>query len=181
MTVFEKLKCEFVNYIPWMTNIATGHFWHLDPEAREEAVQNTLVLVWRRFHALIAKGRAGDLGILQSVLWYSIKQTRAGRRAEGDSRARDTFKYAQKGRIRFERVNLDNFVSTDTPVPDHVSFRLDVPAFLATLTDRQRRMAEALMTGDGTLSVANQFGITASAVSQFRNRFKEQFQAFMTV
>jgi len=161
--------------------MAAAAFRDLDPEAKEEAVQNTLALAWKSFRALILQGRAGEAGILRSVLWYSIRQTRVGRmlRASDNTKHKDVFVNAKRGRVKFIRSELNHFVSDDTPIPDAVSFRMDVPTFLATLTDRQHRMAEDLMTGETTSTVAEVYGVTPGAVSQFRTRFKKLLLAFM--
>jgi hypothetical protein len=179
MKTFETCKDTFTNLLPDLTRMAKAAFRDLGPEAREEAVQNTLALTWKSYHALIEQGRADEPGILKSVLWYSIKQTRTGRKVDGDSRAKDAFKYAKRGRAKFESVELKNFVSDETPIPEAVSFRIDVPTFFATLSDRQQRMAEDLMTGETTSAVAGKYGVTPGAVSQFRTRFKELFETFM--
>lgn len=182
MQTFETCKDTFTCLLPELTRMAKAAFRDLRPEAREEAVQNTLALTWKSYHALIEQGRADEPGIFKSVLWYSIKQTRAGRSMPGTGEAekpRDVYRNAQRGRVRFEHVDLRHFVGDDTPVPDAVSFRIDVPAFFATLNDRQQRMAEDLMTGETTSAVAGQFGVTPGAVSQFRILFKGLFEAFM--
>ena len=179
MTAFETHTHTFTALLPEMQRMAAAAFRHLDPEAQEEAVQNTLALTWKAFHALIEQGRADEPDIVKSCLWFSIKQTRVGRKVEGESRAKDIHKNSHRGRAKFEMVELTQFVSDEAPVPDQVSFRIDVPAFLATLSDRQQRMAEALMNGSTTSEVADTFKVTASAVSQFRTRFKELFEVYM--
>lgn len=63
---------------------------------------------------------------------------------------------------------------------DAVSFRLDVPAFFKTLSARQRGMAEDLMLGTSTGEVAERHGVSASAVSQFRIRFRALFNEFFS-
>src|SRR5579875_3240480 len=181
MSSFNTLRTTFAAVIPELTRMAAAAFRDLDPEAREECVQNTLALAWYAFHALIEKGRGDEPGIIKSVLWYSIKQTRAGRTlpSGGETKPKDAFLYAKRGRVKFERVDLRHFVSDETPVPDAASFRIDVPTFLATLSDRQQRLAEALMAGETTSAVAKQFGVTAGAISQFRASFKDRFETFM--
>jgi hypothetical protein len=37
----------FVSRMSEVQDLAAGHFRHMDPDAREEAVQNTLVLAFR--------------------------------------------------------------------------------------------------------------------------------------
>jgi hypothetical protein len=181
MTSFETFKTTFANLVPDMTRMAKAAFRDRDPEAREEAVQNTLALAWKSYHALIQQGRGDEPGIIKSVLWYSIKQTRTGRTmpGSGDVKPKDCFTYAKRGRVTFESVALSSFVADDTPVPDAVSFRIDVPAFLATLNDRQQRMASDLMTGTTTTECAEKFKVTPGAVSQFRTRFKELFEVYI--
>lgn len=179
MNTSETHSSTFTALLPEMQRMAAAAFRHLDPEAREEAIQNCLALTWKAYLSLTEQGRADEPGVLKSCLWYSIKQTRAGRRAEGESRAKDAYKNARRGRVRFETVELRHFVSDETPVPDAVSFRIDVPAFLATLNDRQRRMAESLMEGSTTGEVATTYGVTPGAVSQFRTRFKKLFEAYL--
>lgn len=179
MTSFETQRDAFANQIPELTSMASAAFRHLDPEARAEAVQNTLALAWKAYEALIRQGRGSEDGIIKSCLWYSIRQTRAGRKAEGESRAKDVHKNAHRGRVSFEHAELKHFASDDTPIPEIVSFRIDVPAFLGTLTDRQRRMAELLMMGNTTSEVAREIGVTPGRVSQFRSEFYELFTVFM--
>jgi hypothetical protein len=181
MTSFEQSKTTFGNLVPELTRMASAAFRDRDPDAREEAVQNTLALAWHAYAALILRRRGMDEGLIKSVLWYSVRQTRAGRTlpSGGDTKPKCPFEYAKKGRVSFERADLRDFVSDDTPVPDAVSYRIDVPAFFETLSDRQQRMAEALMTGETTSTVAKQFGVTAGAISQFRVRFKVLFDDFM--
>jgi hypothetical protein len=104
---------------------------------------------------------------------------REGARRRAGNHQVNPFSYAKKGRVKFERVDLRNFVSDGTPIPDAVSFRLDVPAFLNTLSDRQQRMAEDLMTGTSTKECAEKFKVSAAAISQFRVRFKELFDLYM--
>jgi hypothetical protein len=179
MTTFETHRNTFTHLLPEILHLAAVAFRYLDPESQEEAVQNCIVLTWKAFLALIEQGRADDPGLIKSCLWYSIRQTRVGRRAEGESRAKDVHKNARRGRVQFQWTDLRHLVSDQTPVPEAVSFRLDVPAFLGTLSDRQRRMAESLLEGSTTSEVATTFGVTPGAVSQFRNRFKQLYEAFM--
>ena len=181
MSNFNTFRDTFTCLLPDLTSMAAAAFRYLDPEAREEAVQNALALTWHAFHSLIEKGRGEGEGIIKSCLWFSIKQTRAGRTVPsgGESKPKDAFTYAKKGRVRFERIDLRYFVSDDTPVPEVVSFNVDVPAFFETLNDRQRHMAEDLMAGMTTGECASKYRVTAGAVSQFRVRFKGLFDVFM--
>ena len=65
-----------------------------------------------------------------------------------------------------------------TPVPDQVAFRIDFPAWLASLSRRDRRLAQELALGHSTRHVANRFHLSDGRVSQKRREFYEYWQAF---
>ncbi|MBN9519453.1 hypothetical protein J0H58_13175 [bacterium] len=172
MTAFEAHRARFAALVTDLTKMAHAQFRDLAPEARDEAVQNTLALTWHGYVGLIRQGRGDEPGIVQSVLWYAAKQTRAGRTVpsgEG-TRPKDFYAHAKRGRLRLEYIELHEFVSDTTPVPEAVSFRLDFPVFLGALTARQRAVALDLMDGMGTGECAAKHGVTAAAISQTRTR-----------
>jgi hypothetical protein len=68
--------------------------------------------------------------------------------------------------------------NTRTPVPDQVAFRLDFPAWLNTLSDRDRRVVEDLMQGERTLDVARKHGLSPGRVSQLRREFLTRWRLF---
>ncbi len=55
-----------------------------------------------------------------------------------------------------------------TPVPDQVAFRIDFPAWLGSLSKRDRPIAETLALGHSTGQVAGHFRISPGRVSQIR-------------
>jgi hypothetical protein len=65
-----------------------------------------------------------------------------------------------------------------TPVPEQVAFRLDWPAWLATRTERDRRIVDRLALGEGTGEVAREFGVSPGRVSQLRREFHEDWERF---
>ncbi len=178
MTSVTALQCCFATHLPDMHRIASRRFCYLDPDKREEAIQNTLCLAWKFAHALFRKGRMDNPGILKSVLWYAIKQTKSKRTVQGKGKTKDAMDYRDRGRATFEHADLDGLIGRNTPVPEQVSFRVDVPAFFGTLNERQRNMAYDLAVGETTGEVAQKHGITSGAVSQFRSRFKKWFDDF---
>jgi hypothetical protein len=68
--------------------------------------------------------------------------------------------------------------NTLTAVPEQVCFRLDFPAWLNTLNDRNRRVVEDLMQDQRTLDVARKYGVSPSRVSQLRREFKKRWRQF---
>ena len=173
------LQKSFVRYLPWMRKTARLAFLHLDPEKRAEAVSTTLALAWKAWHRLNERGRAEEPGILKAVLWYSVRQTKAGRRIDSAGKPRDVSALRVYGKVTFEPGCLEDFIGKETPILDQVSFRLDIPAFFATvLTPHQRSLAIDLAEGMSTTEAAAKYKRTPGAISQFRRRFKVLLDRF---
>lgn len=168
----------FVRRIPKMQRMARIHFRYLPPEAKEESITNTIALTWKAFHRLFIRGRAHEPGILGSAFRYSLRQSRAGRTPQGCPRVRDTLSRRYVGPTRLDDFNLAEFVARNTPVPDAVSFRVDVPQFLDSLTERQRKMALDLAGGMSTSECAAKYGLSAGRISQYRREFKDLFDVY---
>lgn len=63
-------------------------------------------------------------------------------------------------------------------MPELACFRIDFPASLGSLPPRDRSMALALADGHAANEVARRFGLTASRVTQLRQRWREGWHAF---
>jgi hypothetical protein len=66
--------------------------------------------------------------------------------------------------------------NTQTPPPEQAGFRIDFPRWLGTRSERDRRLAEDLMTGERTLDVSSKFGLSPGRISQLRRTFHEDWQ-----
>ena len=75
----------------------------------------------------------------------------------------------------FDEALVDNTV---TPVDEQVCFRLDFPAWLSTLADRDRRVALDLMAGERTLDVAAKHRRTPGRISQLRAQLRDGWRRF---
>jgi hypothetical protein len=69
----------------------------------------------------------------------------------------------------------DNTVS---PVPDQVCFRLDFAHWLATLSERNRRIAEDMALGYQTYELAKKYGVCPGRISQLRREFQGDWTHF---
>jgi hypothetical protein len=178
MISIDRLQAMFVRCLPYMQKAARVAFQHLDSDKREEAVANTLALAWKAWHRLNQRGLA-HAALLKPIVAFSVRQTKAGRRPDSAKKPRDPLSLRIYGTVTFESSDLiDGLVGKETPIPDAVSFRMDVPAFLATLSDRNRRMAMDLAENRSTTEVAEKYGVSAGRVSQFRREFKTAFDEF---
>jgi hypothetical protein len=181
MHTIETLRESFIRQLPELEAFALGYFRHCRERDVDEALQGTRALAWKYWRQLAERGRTDDESLLRSVWYFCMRQQRAGRTITGGN--------GQRGRGRadvFDKrlvavtdsVDLQFLVSARTPVPDQVAYRLDVPCFLATLTERQQGIALDLAMGMGTGEVAQKWGVSAGAISQFRTRFKLLFEQF---
>jgi hypothetical protein len=179
MLTLDAVRDSFTRQLPSLQKMAKISFRHLpSPEAREESITNAVALTWKFIVTLLRKGRADEPGILASCMRFAIRQTRAGRTPQGCPRKRDTLSRRWVGPTRLDDFDLNEFVARSTPVPDAVSFRVDVPAFMDTLNDRQRRMAADLAGGMTTTEAAAKYGLSPGRISQFRREFKDLFDVF---
>ena len=157
------------------------HHRHLDPEARQEAIQNTTALAWRYFLNAARQGKHEREDVFQSLIWWACQHTKQGRQGGGASNAKCVLDFARRRKrnvVVQGGVDLNFLVGPTASVPDVVAFRLDVPAFLATLSERDRGISLDLAQGLGTTEVAKKWGVTPGAISQFRTRFKKKYDEF---
>src|SRR5206468_3444248 len=68
--------------------------------------------------------------------------------------------------------------NTRSPVEDQVAFRLDFPAWVLTLSERNRRIVERMLQGEKTQTLSQLFGISQGRVSQLRREFLEGWTVF---
>jgi hypothetical protein len=70
----------------------------------------------------------------------------------------------------FEERLRDN---TLTPVPDQAAFRIDFPAWLKTLTGRERRLIRLMARNERTKDLSKRLGVSPGRVSQLRREFRD--------
>ena len=178
MSSLNSLRESFTRQVPNLRRMATSKFIRLPAELRQECVANALALTWVFIYRLWKKGRDKEPNILRSCLWYACKQTKEGRTPQGCPRKKDVLTRRWVGPTRLPDFDLSEFVARSTPVPDAVSFKVDVPEFLDTLNDRQRRMSLDLAAGMTTTEAAEKYELSPGRISQFRREFKDLFDVF---
>jgi len=179
----------FLKMLPKIRSYAQNAFRHLDPESREDAVQEVIVNVATATACLVKRGKTKE--IFPTVLvGYAIAQFHDGRRVGNRLRVTEVLSsYAQRRKgfmvQRLDRYDRDadewiEAVVEDhrTPVPEQVAFRIDFPAWLAILSKRHRRIAEALAVGNSTSLVAKWFRLSAGRISQLRGELCQSWQDF---
>jgi hypothetical protein len=175
--------------LPAIRNCARVAFRHLRAEARDDAIQEAID------NALVAYVRLVELDKTHvahpTVLArFAVAQYYDGRRVGGHLNVRDVLsKYAQR-RKRFIVERLDHFDEEEnqwieavvednqTPVAEQVAFRIDFPAWLAILSRRDRRLAEAMAIGHSTTELAKRFHRGMGMISHKRRKFYESWRQF---
>jgi hypothetical protein len=157
--------------------------WRYRPQARDEAVADSLALTWHRIVAMVKAGKAND-HLMTSAFYFSCRQTHCGRKIRG-SHSRDLFERINKrDQPEIESIGIpfgaiaENFVSRCASVPDIVQFRIDVPDWLDTLKPIERDRALDLATGATTKELAKEWRVSPAAVSQLRRRLMESYERF---
>jgi DNA-directed RNA polymerase specialized sigma24 family protein len=180
---------QFLALLPVIINYVAPAFRNLHAEARAEAVQEAVCNAYVAFHRLMGQGR--ETLVYPTVLArFAVRQVWAGRQVGTRLNVQDVSSpYAQRRKqIRLGR--LDRFDPKEnrwleavvedhrTPVPEQASFRVDFPAWLKTLSRRDRKVAKCLAAGHSTGEVARRFGISSARVSQLRRELYESWQQF---
>ncbi len=167
----------------WSRHIKCSH-------RRDDFIAEMVALSWKWFVRLVERGK-DPTEFPTALATFAARAVRSGRRVAGQERARDVLSPVAQARHDFIVVKLPDVATlgdnpladaladnTVTPPDEQVAFRLDFPAWLGTLGDRNRRVAEALMLGDRTTDVAAHHGMSAARVSQLRREFRREWRAF---
>jgi hypothetical protein len=181
MFTMDQARARFEERFPELQSKAKAYFDDYRPEAKDEAVANSLFLAWHHFVSLVKRGKADD-ALLTSAFYYSCRQIRSGRmmKTVKASKFRDLFDHERRnGHAIVCGLNLDAFVSERDSIPDVVSFRIDVPAWLNSLTEHQRKRAMELAEGSTTKELAERWHVSPADVSLYRRQLNESYERFM--
>lgn len=176
----------FLLLMPAVKRYAQHAFRRLRHCEQEEAVQEVLVQVFMACVQLAAQGQQSK-AYPSAMARFAIARYRDGRRAGQPTRSRDLLseaRWRRQGRCLNrpvqQREAWQSAVADDsrTPILDQVCFRMDFPAWLSSLTERQRAIAHTLSLGNTAAETAQQHGITPARVSQLRQELRESWQQF---
>jgi hypothetical protein len=173
------------------------------PDRKANAIAEIVALSWRWFLRLAAKGKDATR-FPTALATFAARAVKSGRRLCGQEKAKDVMNpmtqkrqgfrveplpsstgasheylysapHGQDHHDAFEERLRDN---TITPIPDQVQFRIDWPAWLATLTGRERRMIQAMAQNERTSDLSRQFEVSPGRISQLRREFQADWQRF---
>ncbi len=180
----EVLHGAFLSILPRIETHAAIYFRHVKcPHRKEDCIQETVSQAWKWFVRLARRGK--DARQFPSALaTYAARAVKSGRRLCGQEKAKDVLSpmaqqrhsfvvstlpmYSTLSATPFSEALADN---TRSPVPEQVHFRMDFPAWLASLGDRKRRIAQDMALGHRTLELAEIHKVTQGRISQMRREF----------
>jgi hypothetical protein len=174
------------------------------PAHQAEAVQETVALSWRYFVRLVERGK-DPLAFPTVLAAYAARHVKCGRRLCGQENSRDVMSPLAQRRHGFAVEQLPASTSTSheerytvgagqrrqdayedrlrdntvTPVLEQVCFRLDFPAWLRTLTPRERRLVRAMAQGERTLDLSRRFELSPARISQLRRELHNDWRRFL--
>ncbi|MCI0464318.1 MAG: hypothetical protein L0Z62_45875 [Gemmataceae bacterium] len=185
------LRADFLTILPAIERHARFAFRHLQRyHDREDAIAETVAVAWAWYVRLARQGRDAT-AFPTALASFASRHVKSGRHLCGTENTKDAlspnarrhrgFGVEQlpdnrtQGQSPWQEALIDN---TQSPVPEQVIFRLDFPAWLLTLTDRDRRIAEQMALGQRTLDLAGDFSVSPARVSQLRREFRQSWQHF---
>ena len=176
----------FLAIKPVVERHANVVFRHLRPVDLEEAVAEAVAAAFVNFLRLTLRGQ-NPMQFSSVMATRAAQHVKQGRLTGNKMNSSDVLSLSarlRRGfRLQFESGDGENWAEafTDdahTPIPDQVSFRCDFPRWLATLTERDRRIACYLALGNSTNWVASRLGISAGRISQVRRKLQRSWYRF---
>ncbi len=163
-----------------------------DPGRFDDCVQETLALCWLWSCRLLEKGKdARDFPT--TLASYATRHVRSGRRfAGGKLGLKDALNPVAQAAHGFTTQSLPEHQNAAGPaawmeqlvdqpssrVAELAAFRIDFPAWLASLSDRNRRIAEDLAGGESTQDLARQHRLSPGRISQMRRELNADWREF---
>jgi hypothetical protein len=200
----DELQARFLDLLPRIELHGHIYFRHLKSHRKADAIQEMRALAWLWYVRLINRGRDPQ-DFVATFVTLLARAVNSGRRLAGMAKAKDVMNPAAQKRHGFRvealpgstRTFHDHLYAspkgqelhdafeerlcdnTVTPVVDQVCFRLDFPAWLETLTPRERRMIRAMIRNERTLDLGKEFEVSPSRISQMRREFQIGWTRFI--
>jgi len=200
-----KLQISFLDLVPKIQTHAAIYFRGIRcPAKKADKVAETVALAWRWFLTLTRQGK--DASQFVMVFAFTVaRSVKCGRRLAGMEPARDVMSercqqrhnftveslpsstpsphenlfsqpHGQQRQDAFEERLRDN---TITPIPDQAAFRIDFPAWLQTLTPRERRLIRGMARNERTKDLSKEFELSPGRISQLRSEFHQGWTKFV--
>jgi hypothetical protein len=180
----------FLHLLPAIRKCLRHAFRNLRGDDQDEAIAETTANALVAYARLVEKGKA-DIAYATPLAMFAIKQFRCGRRTGTKLNVKDLsspYCHAMKGVFiqRLDRFDDEEGVWKEILIEDGhatpaelAASRIDFPAWLKTLSRRDRKLALKLATGETTGTVATLFKVSAGRISQIRRELMESWRKFV--
>lgn len=179
----------FEAMLPLIERHATIAFRHLNPDTREEAIQETVCNACQAYSRLVDLGR-NDVAYPGALARFGVAQTRSGRKVGGTQNCCDILSdYCQQRQdILVERLHhYDSEEQAWTEIlaedkhagpAETAIVRIDFSTWMHLLPRRLRRIATFLARGETTTAAAKRFRVSQGRISQIRRQLFEAWHRF---
>ena len=200
----DELHAKYLSILPRIELHGRIYFRHLDPHRKADAIQEMRALAWKWLLAINRQGK-DPAQFMMAFSTYLARAVNSGRRLAGMAKSKDVMNLHAQKCYGFKvetlpqtpRTYHDNLYATPkvqelhdafeerlcdntiTPVIDQVQFRIDFPAWLQTLTGRERRMIRGMARNERTLDLSKQFELSPARISQIRREFQIDWNRFI--
>jgi hypothetical protein len=202
---FAELHARFCLLLPRIELHGRIYFRFLRcPHKKADAIQEMRCLAWKWFLRCVHRGK-DPADFVATFVGFLARAVKCGRRLAGMLKAKDVMNpttqrlrgfevepFPFSHRAEHERLYADPKGqqlhdayeerlrdNTQTPVPEQVAFRIDFPAWLATLTGRERRLIRLMARNERTLDLSRQFDLSPARISQLRREFRDDWLRFI--
>jgi hypothetical protein len=167
--LLEELQRRFLSVLPHVTAYGRHCFRSVRcPQRRDDQVAEMVALAWKWFVRMAARGKDGR-EFPGSIAIFAARAVRCGRKLCRQEKTKDVFSAVAQGRHDF---------MVSARFHTQAAFRIDFPAWLKTLGQRNRAIAEDMAMGHGTRELATKYGVCAGRISQMRREFHGAWLAF---
>lgn len=180
----------FLAMLPAIRRYLKAAFRGLEPESRDEAVQEGICNALAAYVRLYRRGRV-DQAYPTPLATYAARQIRAGRMVGGKLNVKDvsSLHCRRLKHVILERLDrwdseeeawMEIVVEDRRASPADVArVRIDFAAWLKTLPLRDRKVALALAAGHRTKDVARRYDLSEGRISQLRKKLHLSWELMM--
>jgi hypothetical protein len=184
------LNDKFLQLLPAIREQAEYAFRRVPIDTREDLILEVVAAAYVLFVSLCRRGKTA-LIYPTPLAKFAIRHVREGRRTGSRFNSLDITSPCTAAAQRTTIERLDRFnprlgewqevvVEDRTAGPAEIAMtRLDFASWLSTLSNRDRQLAEKLVSGETTGRVARTFRISAARVSQLRRELCANWHRFV--
>jgi hypothetical protein len=176
----EAIKAGFEAHYPRVHRIATLQHRGLHGDQHEDAVADTIALAWRAYRRMALKGGHPDR-LVGPITRYSAMHVRNGQLLTGKPPVHEVMSRLSRRRHGHFVTGLPSSEDEEAAAAVHdalrhrgpgpaeeAACRVDYADWLATLSEKQRALAEDLASGLSMSEVAERRGVSHAAVGDMR-------------